>query len=261
MEFNETWQEARSQRPLRSLCFSGRSEKQDGRPGLWLAETFLTSPLKPLNRIQQNLTEGKISTPSTKFVFFEPIGKTRWPPWPLIGWDIFDFSSETAERNSRKLDRKQDLNALYGVCVFRSDRKNKMAALASDWLRHFRLLLWNRWTELKETWQEARSQRPLPSLCFSGRLEKQDGRLGLWLADTLSTSPLKPLNLNSTKLDRKQDLIILFQVCVFRADRKNKMAALASDWLLFLIPFQNFSRVHCTQVSDSGPLGLLFLFF
>ena len=27
MEFNETWQEARPQRPLSSLCFSGRSEK------------------------------------------------------------------------------------------------------------------------------------------------------------------------------------------------------------------------------------------
>ena len=143
-EFNETWQEARSQRPLPSLCFSGRSEKQDGRPGLWLAETFSTSPLKPLNWIQRNLTGSKISTPSTKFVFFGPIGKTKWPPWPLIGWDILDFSSETAERNSTKLDRKQDLNALYQVCVFRADRKNKMAALASDWLRHFRLLLWNR---------------------------------------------------------------------------------------------------------------------
>ena len=67
---------------------------------------------------------------STKFVFFGPIGKTRWPPWPLIGWDIVDFSSETAERNSTK------------------------------------------------TWQEARSQRPLPSFCFLGRSEKQDGRPG-----------------------------------------------------------------------------------
>ena len=28
---------------------------------------------------------------------------------------------------------------------------------------HFRLLLWNHWTEFKETWQEARSQSPLPS--------------------------------------------------------------------------------------------------
>ena len=278
-EFNETWQEARSQHPLPSLCFSGRSEKQDGRPGLWLAETFSTSPLKPMNRIQQNLTWSKISTSSTKFVFFGPIGKTTWPPWHLIGWDIFDFSSETAEQNSTKLDRKQDLNVLYQVCVFQADRKNKMAALASDWLRHFRLLLWNRWTEFNETWQEARSQRPLPSLCFSGRSEKQDGRPGLWLVETFSTSPLKPLNgiqrnltgskistsfskfvffgpigktrwppwtligwdifdfssetaeRNSTKLDRKQDLNVLYQVCVFRADRKNKMAALASDWL------------------------------
>ena len=279
MEFNETWQEARSQRPLPSLCFSGRSEKQDGRPGLWLAETFSTSSLKPLNGIRQNLTGSKISTPSTEFVFFGPIGKTRWPPWPLIGWDIFDFSSETADRNSTKLDRKQELNVLYQFCVLQADRKNKMAALASDWQRHFRLLLWNCWTEFNNSWQEARSQRPLPSLCFSGRSEKQDGGPGLWLAETFSTSPLKRLNgiqwnltgsktstsstkfmffgpigktrwlpwpligwdifdfssetadRNSTKLDRKQELNVLYQFCVLRVDWKNKMAALASDWL------------------------------
>ena len=146
-EFNKTWQEARSLRPLPSLCFSGRSEKQDDRPGLRLAETFSTSPLKPLNRILRNLTGSKISTSSTKFVFFGPIGKTRWPPWPLICWDIFDFSSETAKWNSMKLDKKQDINVLYQVYLFRADRKNKMADLASDWLRHFLLLLWNRWTE------------------------------------------------------------------------------------------------------------------
>ena len=186
---------------------------------------------------------------------------------PSLTFHIFDFSSETAERNSMKLDRKQDLNVLYKVCVFRADLKNNMAALASDWLRHFRLLLWNCWTEFNETWQEARSQHPLPSLCFSGRLEKQDGRPGLWLAETFSTSPLKLLNgiqrnltgskistsstkfvffgpiwkttwppwpligwylfdffsetaeRNSTKLDRKQDLNVLYKVCVFRAEQ------------------------------------------
>ena len=111
-----------------------------------------------------------------------------------LTFHIFDFSSETTERNLTKLYRKVDLNVLYQVCVFRANRKNKMAALASDWLRHFRLLLWNRWMEFIETWQEARSQRPLPSLCFSGRSEKQDGRPGLWLAETFSTSPLNPLN-------------------------------------------------------------------
>ena len=223
-------------------------------------------------------------------MFFGPIGKTRWPPWPLIGWDIFDFSSETAERNSTKLDRKQDLNVLYQVFVFRANWKTKMAALASDWLRHFRLLLWNRWTEFNETWQEARSQRPLPSLCFSGRSEKQDGRPGLWLAETFSTSSLKPLNgiqrnltgskistsstkfvffgpigktrwppwpligwdifdfssetaeRNSTKLDRKQDLNVLYQVCVFRADRKKQDGR----------PGQSAKKVaHCTEMSKS----------
>ena len=116
-------------------------------------------------------------------MFFGPIGKTIWPPWPLIGWDIFDFSSETAERNSTKLDRKQDLNVLYQVCVFRADRKNKMAALVSDWLRHFQLFLWNRWTEFNETWQKARSQRPLPSLCFSGGPVNKNVRLGWFLKE------------------------------------------------------------------------------
>ena len=147
-EFNKTWQEARSQRPLPSLCFSGRSEKQDGRPGLWLVETFSTSPLKPLNGIQRNLTGSKILTSSTKFVFFGPIGKTRY----------------------------------------------NVAALASDWLRHFRLLLWNRLKEFNQAWQEARSHHPLPSSCFSGQSEKDNGRPGLWLPETFLTSPLKLLN-------------------------------------------------------------------
>ena len=73
-------------RDLSSLC---RSEIQDGRPGLWLAETF------------------------------------------------FDFFSTTAEWILTKLDRKQVINALYQICVFCADRKSKMAALASDWLKHF----------------------------------------------------------------------------------------------------------------------------
>ena len=227
---------------------------------------FSTSSLKPLNRIQRNLsgskismpstkfvffgsigktrwppwpligwdifdfsseraegnstklTGSKISTPSTKFVFFEPIGKTRWPPWLLIGWDIFDFSSDTAEQNSTKLVRKQDLNALYQVCVFWVNRKNKMAALASDWLRHFRLLLWNRWREFNETWQEARSQRPLPSLCFSSRSEKTRWPPWPLIGWDIFDFSSDTVEQNSTKLDRKQDLNALYQVCVFQAD-------------------------------------------
>ena len=257
-EFNKTWQEARSQHPLPSLCFSGRSEKQDGRPGLWLAETFLTSPLKPLNGIQQNLTGSKISRSSTKFVFFGSIGKTRWPPWPLIGWDIFYFSSETDKRNSTKLDRKQDLKVLYWVGVFLANRKNKMAALASDWLRHFRLLLWNRWTEFNEIWQEARSQRPLPSLCFLGRLEKQDGRPSLWLADTFSTSPLKLLNgiqrnLTGSKISTSSSKFVFFgliskQTCLPRPiPQKSGIlysgARYVALWASCFVFSANFSKV------------------
>ena len=213
-EFNETWQEARSQRLLPSLCYWGQSQKQDDRPGLWLAETFLTSSLKLLNGIQRNLTGSKLLMSSTKFVLFGTIWKTRWPPWPLIGWEIFDFSDETAEWNSKKFDRKQDLKVLYQVCVFRADRKNKMAAPASDWLRHFPLLLWNLWMEFNKTWQERRSKCPLPSFCFSGRSEnKMAAPASDWLNifDFFSETAEQ----NSTKLDRKQDLNVLYQVCFF----------------------------------------------
>ena len=189
-----------------------------------------------MNRVQRNLTGSKISTSSTKFVFFGPVGKIRWPPQPLIGWDIFDFFSEIAERNSTKLDRTQDLNVLYQVCVFRADRKtrwppwpligwvifdffsetaernstnldrkqdlnvfyqvcvigadrkNKMAVQASDWLRHFRLLLWNRWTEFNEAYDHNSALEP------SAQVHLKDGRHGPWLAETFLTSPLKLLN-------------------------------------------------------------------
>ena len=145
---------------------------------------------------------------STKFVFFGPIWKTRWPPWPLIGWDIFDFTSVTAKRNSTKLDRKQDFNVVYQVCVFWADRKNKMADLASDWLTHFRLLLWNCWMEFNKTWQEAWSQRPLPSLCFWGLIGKTRWPPWPLISWTFSTS--ETAERNSTKLDKKQDFSILY---------------------------------------------------
>ena len=79
----------RSQCPLQRLCFLGWLKYEDGRPDLWLVETFSISSLKPLNGIQRNMTGSKISMSSTKFVFFGSLGKRRWPPWPLIGLDIF----------------------------------------------------------------------------------------------------------------------------------------------------------------------------
>ena len=115
-EFIETWQGPISQRPLPCMCFPGRSENQDSRPGFWFAETISTS-LQPLNGIQWHLTGSKNSTSSTNLVFW-------------------------------------------------ADRKKKMAAPVSDWLRHFRFL-WNRLMEFAESLQEVRTQRPLPCFCFS----------------------------------------------------------------------------------------------
>ena len=240
-EFNETWQEARSKCLLPSLCYWGRSQKQDsrpglwladifdffseiaernstildrkqnlnvlyqvcvfwadlkdGRPGLWLPENFSTSLMKLLNGIQWHSTGSKISKSSTKLVFFGLIGKTRWPPQPLIGRDIFDFFSETAEQNSTKLDRKDDLNVLYQVCVFWVDRKNKMAAQTSNWPRHFRLLFWNRWTENRRNLTGSKISTSFTKSVFFGPIgKKKDGRHGPWLAETFLTSPLKLLN-------------------------------------------------------------------
>ena len=139
---------------LYPVCvFSGWWKINDGRPGLWLDDTFSNSPLKPLNGIQRHLKGSKISTSSIKLVFFGLREKPWRASWPLIGWHIFEFSSETAEQNSRKLDKKQDRNILYHVCDFWANQTNSMAVLASDWLRQFQLI-WNRWTELIEIWQE-----------------------------------------------------------------------------------------------------------
>ena len=85
------------------FVFFCRLENQDCYPSLWLDEAFLTSPLKPLKRICRDLTESKNSMSSARFVFFVLIWKTRWPPWPLIGWDIFDFFSEPLNRIIRNL--------------------------------------------------------------------------------------------------------------------------------------------------------------
>ena len=67
-----------------------------------------------------------------------------------LTFHIFDFSL-TAEQNSTKPDRKQDLSVLYQVCVLGPIEKPKMAALASDWLRHFRLIFYNYRNDVDET--------------------------------------------------------------------------------------------------------------
>ena len=79
------------------FVFLGQKENKDGHPGLWLAETFSTSPLNRRTEFEET-------------------------------W-------------------QQELNIVYQVCVFRANQKTKMAALASDLLRHFQLFLWMEFNE------------------------------------------------------------------------------------------------------------------
>ena len=243
---------------LYKVCvFRADRKKQDGRPGLWLAETFSTSSLKPLNRIQRNLKGSKISTSSTKFVFFGPIGKKQdgrpglWlaeifstSPLKLLNGIQRNFTGSKISASSIKFVGFFGRSEIYWFCTYLvrktyfnqgkireisgnfipqnlwppCDRKNKMAALASDWLRHFQLLLRNPWTEFKDIWQEARSLRPLQSLCFSGGSEKTRWPPWPLIGWDIFAFFSDIAERNSTKLDRKQDLNILYLVCVSRAD-------------------------------------------
>ena len=202
---------------------------------------------------------------SSKFMFFGPM-KKRWQPRPLIGWDSFDFSSETDERNSTTLDRKEDFNLLRKFVFFGLNEKKKQ-----DWRLGLKLSetfwtppikplkgiqrnltgikIWTSSTEFvfradwtKETgwptwpligWDISTShlkplngiQRNLTgctiSTCstkfvFSGRSEKQDDSLRLWLAETFLTSPLEPLkgiqrNLAGSKISMSSSKFMLFE--------------------------------------------------
>ena len=182
-----------------------------------------------------------------------PIGKIRWPPWRLIGWDIFDFFSETAERNSTKLDWKQDLNVFYQVCDFWADGQNKVAAPGSDLLRHFRHLFWNRWTEYDKTWQEARSQHSLRSLCFSGGSVRKR-----WPPWSMIGWDIFDFSSETAERDSK------------KFDRNLRKISTSSTKLCFSVwwvnknyrPGWSVKKVaHCTQVHDMWPFRPLVYVF
>ena len=194
-EFNEPWQEARSHRLLlQSLCFTDRSEnKMTALASDWLT-FFFTSPLNPLNWIQRNLIVIVIWTPLSSFFRTDRI-KQRWPPLAQIGWDIYNFSSETTERNSTKLGRKQDLNVFfYQVCVLRTDRKTRWPPC--PWLVEiFPTSPLKPLNGIQRTLAGSKiASSSFTKFVFYGPIGKQDGRPGLWLADIFFTSPLNPLN-------------------------------------------------------------------
>ena len=165
--------------------------KPEVRPRAWedsasparLAASWI-SALKQLNGIHQTLTGSTISTFSSKLVFFGPIRKTRWPPWPLVGkdiqlllWNCWTVFNETwQEARSER--------TLPSLCfLFEPIGRIRWPPWPVIGLYIFRLLIWINSTEFNKTSQEAKSRCPLPSLCFSGRSEnKMSGLPSDWLA-------------------------------------------------------------------------------
>ena len=188
---------------LYQVCALGPIEKQDGRPSLWLAETFSTFPLKPMNGIQRNLTGSKIS--------------------PF----------------------------LPSLCFLGRSEK-QMAALAFDWLRDFRLLLWNRYGIQRNLTKEISTSSS--KLVFFGSIRKTKWPpwiplIGWEIVDFSSIKPLTGIQRNLTG-----DLNVLFQVSVFPAAQKNKMAALSDSYIRYIDHM-------CTQVHDMWPFGPLVVFY
>ena len=155
---------------LYQVCvFRVDRKKQDGYPGLWLAETFSTSPLKPLYGIHRKLTRNKISISFSNFVFLGPIGSPRWASGSDWLRHFRLFLVKSLNEIQRKLTGSKILTSSTKFVFFGPIPKTRWL----PWLRHFRLLLWNSRIELNETWQEARYQRPLQNLCFWVRSENK----------------------------------------------------------------------------------------
>ena len=317
MDFDETLQEASPQRPLSCLCFSCRSEIQDGRPGLWLAETFFgffsitaewiltkrdrkqvsSSCFSCRSEIQDchpglwlaetfldfsataewiltNFDRTQVLNALYQVCVFVPIGNPRWPPWPLIGWNIFRLLLHNRWMDFDETWQEASIKFVFFMPIG-NPRLPPWPLISWNISR----LLRNRWMDFDELWQDTSPQRPLSSLCFcADRKYKMAALASDWLKRFSASSP-QPLNgfwrnlIGSksstpsikfvffvpignprwppwpligwnifdffsttvewilTKLDRKQIFNTLYQVCVFCADRKSKMAALASDML------------------------------
>ena len=100
------------------------------------------------------------------------------------------------------------------MCFCHQD--TKMFALASSWLRHFRLLLCNHWTELDEAWQEARSLTSSTKFKLGFFLPIGKPRWPPWHLNSWDILDFfRFAKRNSTKLDRKQDLNVLYHVYFF----------------------------------------------
>ena len=79
-----------------------------------------------------------ITTANTAILLGVNIWKTRWPPWSPIDWDISTSPLKPLNGIQRNLTGNK-IWLFSTKFVFLKRSKNKMAALASDWLILFQL--------------------------------------------------------------------------------------------------------------------------
>ena len=159
----------------------------------------------------------------------------------------FDSSSETAKRNSTKLDRREDLIVLYQVCVFRAHRKIK-------W-RPWPLIGWDIFDSFSET-AERNSMKlkrkqdlsVLYQVCvFSGRLENKMTAWHMIVWDIFDFSSETAEWNSNFNLTGSRNQCPLTSFCFsFQEVYKNGRLG----WSVKKV-------THCTQVHDMWLLGLL----
>ena len=163
--------------------------------------------------------------------------RNRWTEFGVMSEDVrpglwlvkTSSLQPLAERNSTKIDRKQELNVIYKVCGFSGQEKVKMNALASDLLRRLSASFLQPLSGIE--WFD-RKQRSLPSLCFWADWKTKMAAL---VSDWLRHFRL-PLCNDCMRSRRNfegagsQHTCTLPSLC-FRAYGKTKMVALNSDWL------------------------------
>ena len=116
-----------------------------------------------------------------------------------------------------------------------------MTVPAPDLLRHFWLLFCNCRMDFAKTWLEARTQCPLPSMCFSGWLEKQDDPSASdWLWHLRFLLWNRWTEFKETWQEARTQCPLPTLWVFFLAKWKTKMAEPAPDWL-FIGDIFNYS--------------------
>ena len=170
------WDLASCQVSLNSVKrFQRRSKKcfsqSDARAAILIFQSTPPPKKKPLTS----------QRPLPSLFFFRDDRNTKMAARPLIGWDFFDFSSETIEQKLRKLDRKQDLNVLcQGFFPIGKPRWPPGLWLAGTFSTSSLKPL----NAIQRNLTGSRISTTSAKFCFSGRLENQDANPNLWLAET-----------------------------------------------------------------------------